>query len=148
MALVRWNPRGRTIANSRDELECLLNEFFGPWSPRQQGARTEGFAPRVDLLDRPQEVMLKVDVPGLDKEDLDITVTSNVVTIRGERRNEEASDDECYYCKESYDGSFERQIQLPENVQSEKASAALDKGVLTLTIPKTEPKSSVKIAVN
>ena len=152
MPLVRWAPRGRNIANTRDELECLLNEFFGPdsspWTGRDLRRQQATFAPRVDVLNRPNEVALTIDVPGLSKEDLDITVASNIVTIKGARKAEETSDDECYYCKESYHGSFERQIQLPENVQSEKASAKLDQGVLILTIPKTEPQSSFKIAVN
>ena len=85
----------------------------------------------------------------MSKEDLDISISNDVVTLKGERKSEEESENnECYYCKESTYGSFERHIQLPENIASDEAKAGLENGILTLTLPKSEPKGSVKIEVN
>ena len=154
MALVRWNPSGRNVAlnrNFKDDWECFLEDFFGgqprTWRNRSEEYRP-AFSPRVDLIDNKTEFIVRADVPGLDKDELDITINAEVVTIKGERKAEETSEDECFYCRESSYGSFERVVTLPEKIVNDEAKANLKNGVLTLNLPKAEPTGAVKIEVN
>ena len=152
MTLIRWTPRGRNLSSTRDEFESLFEDFFRGFSLPVTGRFSHPaygrFYPRVDIINSDNEVLVKAEVPGLSKDDLDISISNDVITIKGERKSEEESENECYYCKESTYGSFERQIQLPENVASDEAKASLENGILTLTLPKSEPKGSVKVEVN
>lgn len=157
MALVRWNPNRQNVASPRninDDIECFLEDYFsgqsrpwhGQWSTPTQ-TRTS-YTPRVDLVNNEKEIVLKADLPGIDKDDLDITVTNDVVTLKGERKSGETTENECYYCQESSYGSFERSIPLPDKVLSDEAQASLKNGVLTLTLPKSEPQGAFKVKVN
>ena len=156
MALVRWNPNRKNVGSSikyDDDAECFYDDYyFGgysrPWYGRWNVPARSSGSFRVNLVNNDKEVVLTADLPGIEKEDLDITVTNDVVTIRGERKAEQTSEDECYYCQESTYGSFERSVPLPDKVVTGEASASLKNGVLTLTLPKAEPKGSVKIKVN
>lgn len=156
MALVRWNTGGRRVLSGqdrRDDIECLYEDLFGasanPW--RQGRSRTEivrGYDPRIDVVDSKEEVVVRAEVPGLDRDDLDVTIASELVTIKGERKDSLESESECFYCRETSFGSFERQVPLPERVVPDRAEATLRNGVLTLHLPKAEPKQAVKIKVN
>lgn len=157
MALVRWNPSGRNVTlnrDNKDDWECFLEDFFGgqrrSWRGQWSGDTRPSFSPQVDLVDNKKEFTIRADVPGLDKDDFDITINAEVVTIKGERKvGEESSDeDECYYCRESSYGSFERTIALPDKIITDEVRANLKNGVLTLNLPKAEPTGSVKIEVN
>ena len=155
MALVRWNPRGQNVTlrdDVRDDIECFLEDVFRgnqrPWNGQWTTSGTRAFTPRVDLKNLEKEVVLRADLPGIEKEDLDISVTHEVVTIKGERKVEETDENECYYCQESTYGAFERIVPLPEEVSSEEANATLKNGVLTLRLPKAKPRTQVKIEVN
>ena len=152
MALVRWNPSGRNVTLNRenkDDWEYFLENFFsgqrrGRWAREYRPT----FSPRVDLIDSKKDFVIRADVPGLDRDELDITINSEVVTIKGERKAEESSEDECFYCRESSYGSFERTVALPEKIVTNKAKASLKNGVLKLSLPKAKPTGSVKIEVN
>jgi len=155
MALVRWNPNRQPVVsrqNVDDDIECFLEDFFGSPSPWYGGRwttpRQATFTPRVNLLNHDEEIVLKAELPGIDKEELDISIANDTVTIKGERKAEELTENDCYVCQESTYGSFERSIPLPEKVVSDKVTASLKNGVLTLTLPKAEPSGSVKIQVN
>ena len=150
MALVRWSPSRQspsTIRNSQHDLECFLEDYFG-FRPRGRQAAVAGFSPRVDLRDTPEAFVLRAEVPGVAKGDLDLTITSDVVTLKGERRDETLEESDCYYCRESVEGSFERTVPLPQPVVSDKAEAKLQNGVLFVTLPKAQPKTAVKIGVS
>lgn len=133
MALVRWNaPRRPDIFRNEDYDDDLR----------------AAYSPRVDLVNNERTIVLRAEVPGVDRESLDISVTSDVVTIKGERRDDEIGENECYLCRESRYGAFERVIPLPESVMSDEARAVLRNGILTLTLPKSAPKKAVKIEVD
>lgn len=145
MALVRWNPNRQNVTSPRNinnDIECFLEEFFGGQP------RPTAYTPRVDLVNNESEIVLKADLPGIDKDDLDITVTNDLVTLKGERKIEESSENECFYCQESTYGAFERSIPLPDRVVGDETKASLKNGVLTLTLPKAEPRGAIKIKVN
>jgi len=98
-------------------------------------------APRVDVVDRESEVVVRAEVPGVDRKDLDVTVTENAVTIKGATRREEKEQKGDYYRREISAASFARTVPLPADVDGTQAKAAFKDGVLELVIPK-HPESS------
>lgn len=103
--------------------------------------------PKVDVIDRDGEVLVKAEIPGVDKKDLDISVGEDSVTIRGETRKEEKEEKGDYYRSEISRGSFSRTIALPAAVDGAKASAAFKDGVLELTLPKVKVTQRHKVAI-
>jgi HSP20 family protein len=98
----------------------------------------EGKTPRVDVVDRENEIIVKAEVPGVDKDDLDISVTENTVSIKGSTSHEEKEEKGDYYRCEISSGSFSRVVPLPADVDPEKASSKFKDGVLELTLPKLQ----------
>jgi HSP20 family protein len=97
-----------------------------------------GKLPRVDVVDRDDEVIVKAELPGVDKKDLDISVTDNTVSIKGSTSHEEKEEKGDYYRCEISRGSFSRVVTLPADVDAEKASSKFRDGVLELTLPKVK----------
>jgi HSP20 family protein len=93
-------------------------------------------APRVDVMERDSEVVVRAEVPGVDKNDLDVTVTENAVTIKGATRREEKERKGDYYRREISAASFARTVALPSDVDGTQAKAEFKDGVLELVIPK------------
>ena len=100
--------------------------------------RGDGFGPSVDLKETEQEIILKADIPGINQEDLDITVGENTVTLKGEIKLDESREEKGYHLTERRYGSFYRTIPLPAEVKSEEATARCKNGVLELKIPKVQ----------
>lgn len=98
----------------------------------------EGKIPHVDIIDRDNELVVKAELPGVDKKDLDISVTKNTVTIQGSTRHEEKKEKGDYYRCEISRGSYSRTLTLPAEVNEDKAKADFKDGVLELTLPKIE----------
>jgi len=98
----------------------------------------ESRVPRVDVLDREDDIQLQVELPGMDKRDIDISVGEDSVTIKGEARHEEKSEGGDYYRCEITRGAFSRTIGLPAGVDGSKAKASFKDGVLTVLLPKVE----------
>lgn len=92
--------------------------------------------PKVDVIDRDAEVMVRAEVPGVDKDDLDVSVTDHTVTIKGKTRHEEKEEKGDYYCCEISSGSFSRTVALPSDVDTESVEASFKDGVLELKMPK------------
>ncbi|HID82814.1 MAG TPA: Hsp20/alpha crystallin family protein [Chromatiales bacterium] len=92
--------------------------------------------PKVDVIDRDKEVLVRAEVPGVDKKDLEVSATENSVTIKGSTRHEEKEEKGDYYRSEISRGSFSRTVGLPGEVNTDKAKAKFKDGVLELTIPK------------
>jgi HSP20 family protein len=122
---------------------------FG-WERPRWGEMMSAFEermPKVDVIDREEEVVVRAEVPGVSKDDLDVTVSDNTVTIRGETRHEEKEEKGDYYRSEMTRGSFARTVLLPSDVDADQAKAKFSDGVLELTLPKVEKakKKTVKI---
>ena len=154
MAIIRWTPTRRNIARRNSDFDTFFEDFWRGFDhPFYRVARTRpAFSPRVNLIDREKELVLEADVPGLEKEDLDITINDDILTLKGERKTEKVEENEtegeCYHCRETTFGAFERSFRLPEKVDSDAAKASLKNGVLTLTLPKAEVKGAVTVEVN
>jgi len=147
-------PRG---LSPFEEMERMFDNYFsrGWLSPLRRewpswaelAAPFEGKIPRVDVVDRDGEVIVKAEVPGVDKKDLDVTVTDNSVTIKGSTSHEEKEEKGDYYRREMSRGSFSRMVTLPAEVDSAQATSKFKDGVLELTLPKQKKtkRHSIKI---
>lgn len=112
------------------------------WWPRFRAAEHEGIMPTVDIFEEGDDVVLKTELPGMKKEDIDVSMTANSVTISGEKKHEEKVEKKNYYRMERSYGSFTRSFRLPAEVQTHKVKANFKDGVLEVRIPKTEEAKS------
>lgn len=130
-----------------EEMDRVFDSFFRrgwvrPWRLEWPGfpelTLPEMKMPKVDVIDRENEVVIKAEVPGVDKKDIDITVGEGTVTIKGETRHEEKEEKGDYYRCEISRGAFSRTVALPAAVDGSKAKAGFKDGMLELTLPKVE----------
>ncbi len=146
MELVPWKPF-REIGTLRKEMDSLLNRFFAK-SPLAE-AWGEEWAPSMDIKESASSIVVQAELPGMEVKDLDISLTENVLTIKGEKKKEEESKEEHHYFSERYYGMFQRSFRLPSSVQADKVEASFEKGVLKIVLPKTEEarRKEIKIKV-
>ena len=145
MTLMRWNPI-KDIMAIQEEMNKLFDETLDKFS---EGAIQERiWEPLVDIYEENDKFVIKAEVPDVDKKDIEITVEDNVLTIKGEKKLEKEEKKENYLRAERFYGSFRRSFTLPTTVDKEKIKAHLDKGVLTIEIPKKEETKPKKIAID
>jgi len=134
--IVRWEPF-RELVSLREAMDRLFEEsFVRPGGGRLAPAGME--VPAVDMYQTDDAVVVKSAIPGIKPEDIDISITGDTLTIKGETRVEEEVNEENYIRRERRYGSFCRSLALPLPVVTEKAEAEFENGVLTLTLPKAE----------
>ncbi len=141
-----------------EEMERLLDSFFPrgwlrparwewpEWS--ELAAPFEGRIPKVDVVERDDDILVKAELPGVDKKDLDISVTDNTLTIKATTREETEKEEGEYHRREIVSGTFARSIVLPAEVDGDKAKATFKDGLLELTIPKVTKARRRKIEVS
>jgi HSP20 family protein len=112
-----------------------------------QFTRTGAFLPAADLAVGESDLVLTLDLPGLTAEDLSIEVQNAELTVRGERKPREASDDASYVYAQRPFGAFEHRIQIPDGVDADNITASMEHGVLSLIVPKPEPIKPRKIEI-
>lgn len=103
--------------------------------------------PKVDIVDRDDDVLIRADVPGIKKENLDVSLTDNTVTIKGSTSEEKKEEKGDYYRSETMKGSFTRTMSLPSDVDGEKASTSFKNGVLEVVVPKIEKARRIKVNI-
>jgi HSP20 family protein len=136
----------RTGFLSRPERD-FFDRFFGDFTlPRLMSEDTE-WVPAFDVSETDNELTIKADVPGMDKEDLNITVSDGILTIKGEKKHEKKEENKHYHCVERRYGSFSRTMRLPTEVEAEKVDATYKDGVLSITLPKSEVVEPKKIEI-
>jgi HSP20 family protein len=121
--------------------ELFRKQFFvfePSWFSKLRAFHMEELSPTADIFESNGDVVIKAELPGIKKEDIDVKITGHTVTISGEKKEEEKVEKKDYYRVESLHGSFTRTLNLPSEVQTDKATAALKDGVLEIRIPKTE----------
>ena len=140
--LSRWEPAS-DVMTLRDAMDCLFDDAFTrPFSLRNGGSTWSSLP--IDMYQTNDEVVVKAVVPGFRPDQVQISITGDVLTIRGEVKQEEEKKDKAWHLREHRLGSFERSVGLPVSVTSDKATAEFENGVLTITLPKAEevkPKS-------
>jgi len=115
--------------------------------PREHMTPFEGRMPRVDVIDRETEVVVRAELPGVEKDGVNITVTDHTLMLRTEMKHEEREEKGEYFRHETSHGEFQRTLQLPEEVDENNAKATFRNGVLEVTLPKLKktPRTSIKI---
>jgi HSP20 family protein len=152
MALIRWRPTTDLwdpFANLEDIRE-EMNRLFDT-SLRQRGGLFESaFAPAVDVVEEKDNFLVKVDLPGLTKEDVSVSIQDEFLTIKGERKHEVEKKETNYYHRERVHGTFQRTLELPTRVDATKVLATFRDGVLHVTLPKAEEakRKEIKVSVN
>jgi HSP20 family protein len=134
--LMEWQPF-REVSRLRREMDRLWEDYFGPGRRALRPMEME-FAPAVDVKETADKIEVKAEVPGMDAKDINISVTGDVLTIKGEKKSEREEKEENYHLVERSYGSFSRSLKLPAAVNLDKIEASYDKGVLTITCPKKE----------
>ncbi len=135
--LTAWDPFADLNRVHRE----FERNFFGPRK------RDVDFAPAVDVHEDAESLVLRAELPGVKREDIDVAIDGNVLTLKGERRLENEESGNKYHRIERSYGSFVRQFQLPTNVDSTAVDANLSDGVLTLRLPKKQELKARKIEV-
>jgi HSP20 family protein len=154
MAIIQRDPVDEMIHRepfrSLESLQREMNRIFDRLMPGGNGeGRSLTFLPSVEVEEADDTIHLKVEVPGMDAKDLDVEVTDDLVSIKGERKSESKTEEKGMVRSEFHYGKFERQIALPAHVQPGQARAEYKHGILTLTLPKlpSEPRRSVKVSI-
>ncbi|HDK27492.1 MAG TPA: Hsp20/alpha crystallin family protein [Candidatus Atribacteria bacterium] len=148
MALVPWEPK--EIKRLRDLFDDFFDSELLPESRRLTRRRwMEGgeWSPLVDVIDKKDSILVKAELPGVDKKDVKISLSENTLTIRGERKEEKEIKKEDYYCCERAFGTYSRSITLPVEVDKTKAKATFKNGILEITLPKIEETKPKEIEI-
>ena len=143
--LMVWRP----IQELKKEMDRIWQDFFGKsLAPAEKWEGVE-WIPAVDVSETEDAVIVKVDVPGVKPEDMEISLVDNVLVIKGEKKREEEEKKENFYKMERFYGSFMRSIQLPCEIEEDKIEASYKDGVLKIVLPKKpeEKKKVIKINV-
>lgn len=137
-----------------DEMERMFDDFFGrrwlrPFRRDRPLAAEFGFSePKVDVLDRDDDVLVRAEMPGVKKDEVEISISGSTLTLRGETRREEKEEKGDYYRCEISRGSFSRMLTLPAEVDESKAKATMKDGILELTLPKLEKSKRRTIKID
>jgi HSP20 family protein len=137
---------GWTLVN--DELDNLLEGFFRPLRRRTENGVAAGAVPAMDVTERDNEYVIRMDMPGVSREDIDITLAEGVLTVSGEvkRQHEEKAGDRLIREERCY-GKLSRSVRLGSHIDDKKVSASYKDGVLELTLPKAEEMKPKKITI-
>lgn len=150
MTLVRYNPN-RSYLSMQDTMNSLVNALFNSDFSTESSDNGE-YAPRMDMKETEGAYSVKLTMPGIDKDNIDISISDGVLTIKGETKedSENKDENEKWLVREHKHFTYYRSVRLPSEVQADKAEAEYKNGVLNLTLPKAEevkPKSiPVKIS--
>ena len=141
MDIVR-SKKHHPVKHSHTPMDKFIDRFFQGWSH-------DNFAIMpLDIVEEKNEFIIKADIPGMESDDIDVSIENDILTISGEKKNEhEEKGDNFHHMERSY-GAFRRSVQLPASVEPDKIHAKYHNGVLRLTVPKSEKTEPKKIKVN
>ena len=131
--LIRWEP-AREMMSLRDAMDRLFDDAF----TRPLSGRDGWSVPAVDMYQTDDEIVVKVALPGIKADEVQINITGEVLTLKGEVKQEEEKKEKAWHIREQRYGSFERSVVLPTDVVADKAKAEFENGILTITLPKAD----------
>lgn len=135
MSVIRWDP----FASVDESFNRLLPSLFGRWSRSAlDDAAKLAWRPSTDITETDKEYLIRAELPAVKKEDVKVTLEAGVLTIQGERKQEQEHKSEKVHRVESFYGSFARSFALPENVNAETIRCETKDGVLTVHVPKAQ----------
>jgi HSP20 family protein len=142
--LTPWRPFGE-LSSLRREMDRLWENFFGERPLTRMWERE--WAPSLDISETRDNFGVKAEVPGIDAKDIDISLTGDVLTIKGEKKQEREEKEEDYHLVERSYGSFSRSVRLPAEVESNKIKASYKNGILNITLPKSEKVKAKEVKI-
>jgi HSP20 family protein len=143
MTIIRWDPF-REVAT----LQNRVNSLFRDFNEGESALTTASFIPAVDIYEDDKKVVLKLEVPGIEEKDLDVSVENRTLTVKGERKFEKEEKEENFHRVERRYGSFFRAFTLPSTVDAENVAASYNAGVLKLELTKKPEAQPKQIKVN
>jgi len=156
MALIPWRRKRRegelawpetSLARLRDEIERLFDRFWEDAFELEPLEPLTKFWPAMDVSENDEAVTVKLELPGVDPKDVSIEVTGDILTIRGEKKQESEEKGKDFHRLERRYGAFQRSVRLPSSVDTQKVEATYKNGVLTITLPKREGAKRKRIEV-
>ena len=144
MALVRWEP-AREVDSLQSEVNRVFDAFFG--GAGNGGTRARRWVPAMDLVETEDHLVLRADLPGLRKDDVNIEIKDGALTVSGERRAEHEEKSEGFYRIERAFGGFSRSLTLPDGIAADKVDASFDNGVLEVRIPKPAERKPHRVEI-
>ena len=145
MSITRYDPF-RDLRNLQDEVNRLFSSSFTR-SFGDEGFARGAWAPSVDIYENKDQIVLEAELPGMNREDFELTIENNVLTLRGERRFEKKEESDNYHRVERSYGGFSRSFTLPQTVSAENATAEYKNGVLRVTLAKREEVKARRIEI-
>jgi HSP20 family protein len=143
MALVRWDP-ARGLDTFHTDINRVFDTFFGGLTANGAMRR---WVPAMDLVETDDHLVLRADLPGLDKDDVNIEVNDGILTVSGERKAEHEETKNGYHRVERAYGGFSRSLSLPQGIDAEQVQADFDKGVLEVRIPKPAERKPHRVQI-
>lgn len=143
MNLIPFRTEVASVGRLQDRMNRLFDNFFDG----ETWANAESFVPAVDLVDTAESIIVKMEIPGVDVKDVQVSVQENVLTISGEKKSEKEEKGKTWYRREASYGRFSRSLPLPTAVDSERVEASTDAGILTVTLPKSAAVKARQIAI-
>lgn len=153
MTLIRWNPTRSLVPVSPEMLDIqrginkIFDNFFRGGLFEDDEMVQSAWTPSVDIAEKNDSYSVKVELPGVKKDDVKITLQDNVLTIRGEKKQEKESNDQNYHRVERSYGMFQRSFTLPTSVKADKIDAEYRDGILAISLPKAEEAKPKQIEV-
>lgn len=142
--LTPWRPFTE-LSSLRREMDRLWENFFGERPLTRIWERE--WAPSLDMSETKDNFVVKAEVPGIDAKDIDISLTGDVLSIKGEKKQEKEEKEEGYHLIERNYGSFSRSVRLPAEVESGKIKASYKNGILSITLPKSEKVKAREVKI-
>ena len=149
-SLTRWNPRNEVeLSDPFRPIEQLFDEMWRNWPNRLfDGDTTRPFLrPAMDVVENENNIIVRVDLPGLGEDDVHVEMEDNVLTIKGEIGDTIEQEGERYHYRERYSGSFQRSLRLPNTIDADKVDASFSNGVLNIVLPKLPQAQPKKIDI-
>ena len=147
MQLIRWNPI-REMNNFRHRMNHMFDNAFTPTLMEDEALSMWNFNPAVDIYDNDKDIVIKAELPGMDKKDMVVHVNGRFLTLKGERSSENDVKEDNYHRRERSYGKFERVFTLPVKVDPDKITADYKDGILKIHIPKPEEQKPKQITVH
>jgi len=150
MTLIKWRPRREwdpfaVMEHLQNQINRAFNSSLSEW-PSVAGWGTS--FPAADVYQDKDNVIVTAEVPGLEQKDVELSITGNTITLKGEKKQESEVKENSYHRVERSYGSFQRVIELPCEVNADKAKANLTNGVLTVTLPKSEAHKPKQVTID
>jgi len=148
MAIVRWLDPFRDLTSIQERMNQIFEDALARTRGRDEGLRTGMWTPAVDIYEKNDTVVVKAELPGVERDQISVEVKDGILTLRGERKFERDVKEESYHRVERSYGTFLRSFSLPVSVDQEQVKATFRDGVLEVELPKKEQAKPKQIQVN